>query len=58
MLAYVIFKVLLMLRYYLFGCLTVTPDGDFQFKDAPEGTWVKSHGSRDWVAKKKQICDG
>ena len=47
-----------MFRYYLFGCLTVTPDGDFQFKDAPEGTWVKSHGSRDWVAKKKQICDG
>ena len=51
------------LRFYFFGCLSVTADGNFTFQDAPEGTWIQGYSEKEefddyWLEMKDKHCEG
>ena len=43
-------------RWYLFGCVTVTSDGDYTFIPAPEGTFYNGNDMSNWVGMMSAYC--
>ena len=51
------FKILILyFRWYLFGCVSVTSDGDYTFIPAPEGTWYNGNDVSEWVGMMAAYC--
>lgn len=43
-------------EWYLFGCVTVTSDGDYTFIPAPEGTFYNGNDMSNWVGMMSAYC--
>ena len=43
-------------KFYLFGCLDVSTDGNFQFNAAPEGTFFNGNDESQWSAIMAIYC--
>ena len=43
-------------RFYFFGCLSVTADGQFTFARAPEATFFAGAGTDNWIPMMEQYC--
>jgi len=43
-------------EWYLFGCVSVTSEGDYTFIPAPEGTWYNGNDVSEWVGMMAAYC--